>query len=346
MAVETTNGRRVTSFDVAERAGVSQSTVSRTLSGSHSITPATRARVEEAARELGYFIDAKAARLRTGKTGTIAVVVIGREGDGARDFNPFHYVLLGSICAAASARGLQSLVSFQSEPDQFDTRFVERGQADCLIVIGTSTNRPAWDHIESRVGNSIASIAIWGAPIDSTARVRSDNRAGALLAVERLVEAGYSRIAFIGETDSPQRQFQERYEGYREAMEKAGLVPREPVVSEGVTRVEQGSGAIAALLENGEEFDAVFSACDAMAFGALKVLNERGVKVPKEVGVIGFDGLGSGNFSNPPLTTIEPDFLQAGEALVDCALAAGETKREVLVPVRLVERATVRKRAK
>jgi len=74
--------RRVTSIDVAERAGVSQSTVSRALSGSETITEATRRRVEQAAADLGYFVNARAAGLRKGETGTIAIVVIGRAGQG------------------------------------------------------------------------------------------------------------------------------------------------------------------------------------------------------------------------------------------------------------------------
>ena len=94
--------RRVTSIDVAERAGVSQSTVSRALSGSETITEATRRRVELAAEQLGYHVNARAAGLRRGETGTIAIVVIGREGQGPAAINPFYYSLLGSTCAAAA----------------------------------------------------------------------------------------------------------------------------------------------------------------------------------------------------------------------------------------------------
>ena len=104
--------RRPTSIDVAERAGVSQSTVSRALAGSEVITEATRAKVLRAAEEIGYFVDERAARLRRGSTGTIAVVVICRPGQTAADVNPFSYMLLGSVCLAASERGFETLVSF------------------------------------------------------------------------------------------------------------------------------------------------------------------------------------------------------------------------------------------
>ncbi|HBM71033.1 MAG TPA: LacI family transcriptional regulator, partial [Erythrobacter sp.] len=119
-----TRPRPVTSIDVAERAGVSQSTVSRALSGSETITEATRRRVELAAEELGYQVNARAAGLRRGETGTIAIVVIGRDGQGPAAINPFYYSLLGSTCAAAAERGYEALVSFQAQPEEFFGHYV------------------------------------------------------------------------------------------------------------------------------------------------------------------------------------------------------------------------------
>ena len=333
--------RRLTSFDVAARAGVSQSTVSRALSGSPTITEATRLRVMEAARELGYVIDERAARLRSGVSKTIAVVVIGRPGQGAAAVNPFYYSLLGSVCTAAATLGYQSLVSIQSEPEQFFGQFIERGQADAVVVLGTATNRAAWDYF-SEYRASQANMAFWGSPFEGPGYVRSDNHSGARLAVERLVAAGYRRIAFIGETDGAQRQFRERYEGYRTALEAAGLEISDPVTAPGESREEQGAGAIAALRSGTGSFDAVFSACDAMALGALAALRDAGVSVPDDFGVIGFDGLGVGAHSSPPLTTIEPDFAEAGLNLVEAALGGTNDDRDRRVSVTLVERASAR----
>ena len=134
--------RRPTSFDVAERAGVSQSTVSRALAGSPSITEETRSRVEAAAAALGYHVDARAARLRSGRTGTMAIVVVGRAGSDPTRVSGFHYALLGSTCAAAAECGYQSLVAFQSDPGEFAWNYVAQGQADGLVVMGTSVSVP------------------------------------------------------------------------------------------------------------------------------------------------------------------------------------------------------------
>lgn len=332
---------RATSIDVAERAGVSQSTVSRALSGSDTITEATRQRVAQAAADLGYHVNARAAGLRRGQTGTIAVVVIGREEQAAAGANPFYYSLLGSACAAAAARGYDALVSFQSRPEEFYGHYVARRQADAMVVIGTATNRAAWDYFRDCAVPG-EKLAFWGSPFDHAPWVRSDNRAGGRLAVERLVASGARDIVFVGDTRDSQRQFSERYDGYRAAMLAAGLEPREAIVAEGADRVAQGRNTIAALRAAGMPFDGLFFACDAMALGALEELARAGLAVPEQVGVIGFDGLGSGEFSNPPLTTLEPDFAEAGRLLVETALAGSGGYAERRVPVRLVERASVR----
>ena len=332
--------RRVTSIDVAERAGVSQSTVSRALSGSETITEATRRRVEQAAQELGYHVNARAAGLRRGETGTIAIVVIGRAGQGAAAINPFYYSMLGSTCAAAAERGYEALVSFQAEPEELFGHYVARRQADGVVVIGTATNQPAWDYFRECAAQS-DSIAFWGSPFDDATWVRSDNRDGGRIAVERLVKGGANSIHFVGDTHCSQRQFSERYEGYRAAMKAGGLEVHEPLVGEGEDRVSQGRNAIATLVERGADFDGLFFACDAMALGALEELASRQIAVPGKVSVIGFDGLGSGEFSAPPLTTVEPDFAMAGKLLIDTALAKESEKPERRVPVRLVERASV-----
>ena len=339
MASDTDHRRRITSFDVAERAGVSQSTVSRALSGDPSIAPPTRKRVEDAAASLGYRVDESAARLRRGKTGTIAVVVItSGEGDMLR-VNPFHYNLLGSVCAAASERGYRALVSFQSGPHDLEAGQVETRQADYLVVLGTSTNDAAWEfHRESVERNGAGT---WGAPFDCEGRVGADNIGGARIAVRRLLEAGHRHIAFIGEPDDRQMQFSERYAGYRKALQDAGLEPGEPVFAAATSRLDQGSEAVRRLLASGRQFDALFCSCDAVALGALDGLRQAGIAVPDKVGVIGFDGLDIGAHSNPPLTSIAPDFAIAGARLVARAMEGGTPEP---VPVTLVERASVRPR--
>lgn len=332
-------GFRATSFDVAAEAGVSQSTVSRALAGDPVVSETTRQRVAEAALRLNYQVDRNAARLRTGKTGTLAVVVICRPGQDHKDLNPFSFSLLGSICFAASARGYETLVSFQDVPASFNGLYEEQRKADGLIVIGTTENGAAWDYFRARAATGDR-IVFWGSPHDELDWVRSDNREGARIATGHLIDQGFRTIACISSDVSPQRQFWERYEGYAERMAEAGLVPRLVRFEEGLTREEQGQRAIAGLVSAGTPFDAVFAVCDQIALGALGELRARGFAVPDDVGLVGFDGIRDGAHSTPTLSTIEPDFQAAGEMLVEKLLGAiaGQPSRQRRVPVKLLAR--------
>ena len=333
---------RVTSFDVAEQAGVSQSTVSRALAGDTSISAPTRQRVLDAAQKLNYQVDENAARLRRGKTGTLAVVMICRPEQDRKDLNPFYFSLLGSTCAAAAARGYEVLVSFQDSADNFMGHYQERRKADGLIVIGTSENTAAWEYFDALAPGS--HWACWGAPSDAFPWVRSDNFAGAMLAARHMLLRGYRAVVCLGSETSPQRQFKERYDGYAAAMREAGHQPILQRIERGLPREEQGRLAAAALVESGTPFDAIFAVSDEIALGALKELERRGYAVPGDVGIVGFDGVRAGAWSAPPLTTIEPDFEVAGSLLVERLIAAmaGETAQPRRVPVQLVVRGSTR----
>jgi len=333
---------RVTSFDVAEVAGVSQSTVSRALAGDGSISEPTRQRVIAAAEKLNYQVDENAARLRRGKTGTLAVVMICRAGADRNDLNPFYFALLGSTCAAASSRGYEVLVSFQDSPETFWGHYQERRKADGMIVIGTSENTAAWNYFSEL--DPATKWVCWGAPNDAFPWVRSDNEGGASFATRHMLVRGYRHVVCIGSETSPQRQFKERYEGYAAAMREAGRVPVLQRIERGLPREEQGRRAAAALASSGQPFDAVFAVSDEIALGALKELLALGYRVPDQIGVVGFDGVRAGAWSTPPLTTIEPDFEIAGTLLVDRLLAvmASEPETPRRAPVRLIVRDTTR----
>lgn len=334
--------RRPTSFDVAERAGVSQSTVSRALSGSPVIAEPTRSRVMKAAEELGYFVDERAARLRRGSTGTLAVVVICRPGDTAAEINPFAYALLGSVCLAASARGFETLVSFQAQPGTFFGHYQEHGRADGLVVIGTTTNAGAWDYFRA-LETQDRRVVYWGSPFEELEWVRSDNHAAGRLAAQHLLEAGYQRPCFMGALDGSQKQFAERYEGYAAAMLEVGREPVLIVPPKSLTREEEGRKAARRLVARPDGIDAVFAACDAMALGAMEAFSAAHLVVPRDIGVMGFDDLLAGRFSRPPLTSIGPDPAEAGAALVEAVLGMDDANLRCRVPVALVPRASTAK---
>ncbi len=330
---------RATAFDVAQRAGVTQPTVSRALNGSPKVSDETRARVVQAAQDLGYVINQNATRLRRGETRTLAVVLIGRAGESPSETNPFYFSLLGSIAAAAAAQGYNLIVSFQDSQANFFGQYDDARQADGMIVIGTTQNPEAWAYFRG-LDHADKAWVCWGAPDDDLRWVRSENEGGGRMAAHYLQACGRTRPVFIGARSSQQRQFGERYAGFAEEWKAAGIDAPAIDVDETLSREDQGVEAVRTLLQSGQPFDAVFAACDLTALGVLRMLADSGMAVPADVSVIGFDGIRAGNYSSPPLTTIEPDFEQAGQLLVENVLHrfAGEPMTKRRVPVQLVKR--------
>ncbi len=331
--------RKSTAWDVAEKAGVSQSTVSRVFTGSARISAATRDRVIEAAKALDYLPDKRASRLRSGQTGVLAVVVITRPEDSAREINPFAYALLGSICRAASHRRYETLVAFQAGEDELYGRYVEQRDADAMVVIGTTQNPAAWEHFRPILQQEERAIC-WGLPFEEAHSVRSDNYSGGRLAAEHLWAQGYRKPVFLGPIESDQRQFHERFEGFCDAIKELGgeaIVMRDLSTN---NRVEQGREAIARLAQSGEDYDSIFAACDFIALGAEEALTAMGVAIPAQVGIVGYDGLDATAHANPPLSTIKPDLEEAGRQLVSQVLDDDDTEGGTLAPVELIARAS------
>ncbi len=331
---------RPTSFDVAERAGVSQSTVSRALRGSPGVNAETRARVSAAAREMGYVVDRHASSLRLKSSETIALVTVCRPGEDRSAINPSYFALLGSIAAATSARGFNLLVSFQESSDNFRADFVASGLADAMIVIGTTSNRAAWEYF-AQAQRSGLDFVCWGSPGDPFHWMRSDNGTGGALAADHLVASGRRRIAFIGPQRSPQRQFDERREGFTDALAKHGMAPIIVEPPAATDRHAQGVAAVAELLAAHPDTDAIFAASDMLALGVLQGLKDAGRRVPEDVALIGFDGIRAGTLADPALTSVEPDLDAAGEALVAMALEDDAfTRSGTRIPVYLATRGT------
>lgn len=331
---------RPTSFDVAERAGVSQSTVSRALRGNAGVNAETRARVSQAARDLGYVVDRHASSLRLKSSETIALVTIGRPGEDRSDINPFYFALLGSIAAATSARGFNLLVSFQESAANFRADFVASGLADAMIVIGTASNHAAWDYFAQAQASGLEFVC-WGSPGAPFHWLRSDNHAGGITAAQHLLSLGRRHFAFIGPSAGQSRQFDERRDGFLTALADHGHAAITIDPPSGPDRQAEGVAAAHHLLAHHPETDAIFVSSDMLALGVLQGVKESGRRVPQDVAIIGFDGIRAGTFADPALTTLEPDLDAAGEALVAIALEDRDHLHSgTRVPVRLLLRGT------
>jgi DNA-binding LacI/PurR family transcriptional regulator len=330
---------RVTGNQLAAMLGLSQPTVSRALRGHKKVNEQTRLRVEQLAKELNYAVDHNAVRLRTRQSFTIALVLLCRTGENRANINPFYLSLLGCIAASAADLGYNLIVSFQDQPSNFFANYTGSGQADGLIVIGSGQNVEGWRFFAEQAARNVPMVC-WGASKENLLSVKSDNVQGATLAMDHLAAKGCTAIAYIGPTDSQQPQFQERVATYKALAIQRGLAVICPPLPENAVREAQGYAATTSLLRQGVTFDGIFAANDFIALGAMRALNEHGIKVGTQVRVIGFDGIAIGAYARPPLTTIEQDYRQAGKMLVDTLIAAmdGENSDVSPVPVRLLER--------
>jgi DNA-binding LacI/PurR family transcriptional regulator len=170
-----------------------------------------------------------------------------------------------------------------------------------------------------------------------------DNAAGGRAAGEQLIGLGRKHIAFLGNASDRYPEFQDRYRGLEEAMRIAGLKSDPALQVDAITTEEAGHQAALDLIDRGKTFDAIFAASDLIAIGAMRALEEKGLRVPEDVSVIGFDDIPAAALSHPPLTTIAQDYARAGELLVDALIGqinGARTEHKMLTPRLVVRRST------
>mgnify|MGYP002014549784 FL=1 len=333
--------QRVTSFDIAERAGVSQPTVSRALRGSSAVSAETRERIEKIARELNYSVDKHASSLRLQRANTIALLFF--EDPTADDtlINPFFLSMLGSITRRSAQAGFDLLISFQQLSSDWHTDYEDSRKADGIILLGYgdyADYRPRLRALNEQGTHFVR----WGAPEadDSGLTIGCDNRAGGRMATEHLLKQGRRRIAFIGRCDEGYPEFRARYRGYCDALAEAGIKFDRDLQVDALTLESAGAAAVEQLLESGAAFDALVCASDLIALGAVQALKDRGRDVPGDVAVTGFDNIPAAAQTSPPLTTVQQNARAAGEALVDTLIARIENQAVApeLLPVELILR--------
>ena len=312
---------RVTSLDIAHRAGVSQATVSRVLAGSPLVNADTRRRVEQAVRELNYKVDRHASSLRTQRAGTLALLLFEDPTPDESHINPFFLAMLGSITRACARQGHDLLVSFQQLSDDWHADYEDSMKADGLILLGYG-DYLAYESKLARLVEQGTHFVRWGQvqPGQPGISIGCDNHAGGALAGRHLLERGHRRIAFLGDASSRFPEFFARYQGCDAALRGAGLAMSPALQVDADSTEEAGYAAARTLLARGEPFDAIFAASDLIAIGAIHALKEAGLRVPDDVAVVGFDGTPMARFADPPLTTVVQDTSRAGELLVDTLL--------------------------
>ncbi|WP_241265880.1 LacI family DNA-binding transcriptional regulator, partial [Streptomyces boncukensis] len=316
-----TNGPRPTLEAVAAHAGVSRATVSRVVNDGPGVRAEVRERVHRSVTELGYVPNSAARSLVTRRTGAVAVIVAEPESRVFSD--PFFARQLRGIGRELAAHDAQLLLTFLEEAGDGArvSRYLAAGHVDGVLMFSLHGAEPPLDGAAERAGLPVVygGRPGWqGAAADpALLYVDTDNRGGARQAVAHLLERGRRRIAVItGPLD--QTSAQDRLDGSRDALTAAGLGP--PPAADGRFTAEGGERAMAELLDRAPGLDAVFAGSDLMATGALRTLRERGLRVPADVAVVGYDDLEPASWADPPLTTVRQDVERMGRIMAGLLL--------------------------
>ncbi|MFK0003158.1 LacI family DNA-binding transcriptional regulator [Paenarthrobacter sp. NPDC090522] len=310
----------VTMNDVARAAGVSLKTVSNVINNYEFIRPTTKQRVLDAIDELGYEANLTARSLRSGKTSMLGLVLA--------DLNiPYYAELASDVMKAAWQRGYRVLVE-QSGNEASHERAALQGQfrslTDGLLFIPLALDA---DQIIESAGKK--PLVLLGEFVQDPRldMVLIRNLDAAAAVTTHLLSAGRRRLAVLGAHDGDTTGTGGlRLTGYKAALAAAGVEYDPALVVPCDWRRDGGAEAIGRLLDSGVDFDAVFGLNDAVALGALHALLVRGMKVPEEIAVAGFDDIDEARFSSPSLTTVAPGRTEIAERAVDLLIQRIEGK--------------------
>lgn len=325
----------VTIDDVARRAGVSISTVSRVINRTARVSREVEARVQAAMVELTYQPRAAARSLATRTTNTVGLLLSGIEGD-------FFAPLLSGIEGTTSQAGFDLLVSTSGRhgPRNEFPRSLGAHNTDGLLVFANSLGEAGLARCRE-LGLPVVLIHQMPPPGIEIPCVTVENKAAARKLVEHLIVVhGRRRIAFLRGPDGHEDSYW-RETGYRRALEEHGLGFDPRLVSFGGFDREVARASACELLAAGVEMDAIFAGDDEAAIGVLAALNEAGRKVPDDIAVVGFDDLRSSAYLTPPLTSVRAPTEDVGRAaalqLINL-IQAGQADALTLLPTELVIR--------
>lgn len=329
---------RPTIKDIAERLGVSAATVSRALSDSGLVAEPTLSRIREVARELNYRPNVSARNLRTKRAMAVLMVV--------RDVgNPFYLEVLKGVEATARAAGYSVLMGNTENDSDREVEYFDMlrdGHADGMILMtGKLPERKGF--LASIAGGAPIVVALEEIENAGFPHVVIDNEGAARDAVAHLIGLGHRHIAHIS-GPVPEIMSVHRREGYRKAMQAAGLAIPDGYEQTGDYLLRTGQRLCRALFELATPPTAIFCANDEMAFGAIHELRRLGLDVPGQVSVVGFDDLFLSEAFYPPLTTVSQPRTDIGRAamnmLLDMMSGGLSPRQPVMMPTTLKIRGT------
>lgn len=322
--------RSTTILDVANAAGVSTATVSRVLNGGN-VSPQARSAVERAVSQLNYRRNDLARGLVTGKTGVVGVLIPDVIG-------PLYAQMARGIEDVLEPLGMHYMMVTDNRSLEQEAAALElllARQVDALVIIGSQLEP---DRLQRLLSGGPATVLVQrelAGDRDDFTTVAVDNRAGVAAAVEHLLALGHTRIAHIG---GVRRDGIERRESFAQVMSERGL---DPVAVESSDSKEEGGISAANRLFQRWKATAVICTNDRVAVGVYQAARERGLDIPADLSVVGFDDLPWSAYLDPPLTTVRQPGRAMGRAAANRVLAAlggDDVVQRIVIGARLVVR--------
>jgi DNA-binding LacI/PurR family transcriptional regulator len=295
--------------DIAERAGVSIATASRVINNSGIVSKEIKRKVLGVIEELGYHPNAIARSLATKKTGNIGVLI--SKTLNPLPLDPFYSVIFQSIENTFKEEGYSTVFStISNHKDDYKFKIFSENRVDGFILLGCEIEEKLISFLKEKnfptvlVDNHIDEIKMNTVVID--------NEQGAKELVEYLINLGHTKIGYICER-LDNLSFYERFLGYKRALEKYNIEYKPKLIQEGGRGAQGGYVAMTKLLDESEIPTAVFAGNDTTAIGAMKAIVERGLRVPDDISLAGFDGLEIYSHIHPSLTTVKVYRKEMGE---------------------------------
>lgn len=328
----------VTIKDVAEKAGVSPSTVSRALSGKVPVDRETKEKVLRAVRELNYQPNVLAQGLKQGSSKTIGLIIPNVR-------NLVFPAAIRGITDVARQHGYTVVLCNTDEDTDTEKAYVNNLRLRLVDGLIFSTATESSEHILRLREEGFPVVLLIRHLGEAVDAVIADNFKGGYDGTKFLLLRGFRRIALINGTLNLDL-YRQRFEGFKQALLEAGVPLLEEMVIHDTSGWEDGYRAMLNLLDRGLQPDAVFATSDPKALGVIKAIKERGLKVPEDVSVLGYDNLETSQFMDPPLATIAQPFYEMGQRAAERLIKLIRSKRRLKpvvekLPVELVVRESV-----
>ncbi|WP_031314288.1 LacI family DNA-binding transcriptional regulator [Caldanaerobacter subterraneus] len=329
----------VTIKDVAKRANVAPSTVSRVIADSPRISKETKERVWKAMEELGYYPNAIARSLASKVTNTLGLIM-PRSTEEAFS-NPFFPEVMRGISVVAHREKYDLLLSTsgnKEEEKEAVIRMVKGKRVDGIILLSSRTT----DELIPWLRDEKFPFVVIGKPLDARGVywVDNDNIGASKLATTYLIKHGHREIAFISGSLEYVVSL-DRLDGYKLALEENGLTFKRELVEQEEFSEDGGYRAMMKILERAKPTGVVVTD-DVMAFGVIRAAIDKGFRVPEDISIVGFNNIPLSAFANPPLTTIDISTFELGIKSAELLIARLKQKEiesdHIIVPVKLIER--------